>query len=650
MKKRPKSHTVMDFLKPYQQSMTVLSICLLLSVWSLVLLNQDLNQGQWNSSLTDSGKVLTTNSTVKRKSSNSLLWNRLTENNHLFKKDSILIGSGGSAALELNNGEKIELGEDSFFVLEPGSNLDTQLKRGALILTQNGERTLLESNADGTLSRKKLLTSLKLPEKNAQFILPDGSDTVDVEFEWTTDSENSNDFTIELSENKKFTGKRILPKEGKYILPKGSYFWRIVQGEEVVSEIRNFTVVKLLPLSLSSPAQSETITRIDFNLPIPFRWKAQKKGLITGRLDKLVIAEDKEFKKVTVENSISPTTGFTEVKLPKEGTYFWKIVSSVKDDSTVESPVQNFQLVQADNLKIQLQAPKDNTVLSKKEGILFQWDLAGVDAESTLEVTEFAAKKPVYTQTTKGTSVIWNNTATGSFLWRVSAKNGLKTISISEWRVLTLLNGIPLRLVSPAPSTSFVFWEPAPQFNFSWEKENSASEYVLDFSDSANFTKILSSQETGENEIQSSKVKLPLGKIFWRVRAIDKDKLTFSMSEARELTYDHPPLLPAPANFDPPDGTTWDVVKEGKELFVRWDAVPEAKKYEVTVSGNAISTFNTRVDSPELALRRYKSGNYTITVSAVDRMGRPGIVLGPVHLTLRYSTLKAPEAEEPEIK
>lgn len=650
MQKMPKSHNVMDFLKPYQNTTIFLSLCAFLCLISLVLLNQDLNPAKWESELADSGKVVTAHSYVRRKKSNSLIWNKLANNNHLFHKDSIQVGPESSATFELNNGETVELGPDSFFVLDLKSRIESQLKRGALVLSQNGERTLLESNADGSVTRKKLLVQLESPLNNAQFVLPLGKDSQEIEFDWIVqeDQEELQEVKIALSRNKTFTSL-IFPKEGKYLLTEGTYFWRLQDEQEPVTEVRTFHISRLTPLTLVSPANGENIVRIDLGLPISFNWKPIKTQKFKEQLDKIIIAEDKEFKKIVLESIISQAAGFANIKLLKEGTYFWKLISQVEGTSA-ESEIRNFHLTQTENLSIKLLEPKENVVLRKSETLLFQWELTGVDAEAQVEVIDFGTRKNLFAQTTKGSALSWKDPVIGSHLWRVSAKNALKNIATSSWRVITILGGTPIKTFSPLPGLSKQFWEEMPVLSFEWEKFPSSNSYALDFSETPSFSKILLTQITTDSEIKSDKFKMPLGKLYWRVRAIDSEEQTINMSDAIELTYDHPPTLAAPTGFSPPEGSTWDVVKEGKDLLIQWEPVEFAKAYEVTIAGSNTSTFSTRVDKPELILKRYRSGKYNVSVAAVDVVGRIGQALGPVHLNVHYSPLRAPTAEEPEIK
>ncbi len=643
---------VMEFLKPYPKTLILLGLSLAFSLFCLLSLMKDIDGDSWNASQKQFGKVLKTTREVKRKNVTSLMWNKLSDKNHLFFKDSILVGRRSDATLDLTSGEEIELGEDSFFMLDPSRKIEDSPFRGTLVVNEKGQRTLLETKSDGTLQKTQLSVSLKSPKNHETFFLIKENRKA-VDFDWVENSDTTiSSPQLQLSENPKFLGNRVPnPSNSKsFLLKPGTYYWRLVEGESTLSETYSFTVEKIEPLKPFSPFVSENIVRSDLVSPLTFTWKKSAQSNSSQRSDWLQVSSESDFKEKWIDREVLPSTGFIEEKILKAGTYYWRLLTKAGDE-TLESETRSFQITQSDIVDLKPLFPADNTVVKTGEPILFRWQNSNSASENHIEIVDYRTKKPLIFESVRGQSFSWKEVLTGQYMWRISAKNALRTLASSDWRLVTVTSKDSLALKSPADKESHIFWEKPETFTFEWEKDLEATEYMVEFSNSHDFKKLLSSRSNLTTELKSEDAKLPLGSIYWRVRALDSNQVTLNLSQPRLIVYDHPELLKAPTQFKPESGSHWDVVKEGKEALIQWDPIEEAKAYAVSVEKEGATVFNTQVEKPELALTRFKSGKYKISVSAIDRLGRVGVQPEkPMELIVKYSSLTAPEAEAPEVK
>lgn len=85
----------------------------------------------------------------------------------------------------------------------------------------------------------------------------------------------------------------------------------------------------------------------------------------------------------------------------------------------------------------------------------------------------------------------------------------------------------------------FLQTEQEPFIWLEWKKVNGAVSYTLEISDKEDFSKTLISTNLDKNRFLIKK-RVPLGKLYWRVRAEKKDATEISdWAEKREFTIYH---------------------------------------------------------------------------------------------------------------
>src|SRR5688572_15295822 len=89
------------------------------------------------------GTVTACDSDARRRHSDSYLWSRLSQGQPVFRRDSIRVGPQGFANVELKDGTKIELGENSLVIIDDPKTLALRFVRGSFIVAdERGERAV----------------------------------------------------------------------------------------------------------------------------------------------------------------------------------------------------------------------------------------------------------------------------------------------------------------------------------------------------------------------------------------------------------------------------------------------------------------------------------------------------------------------------
>lgn len=132
----------------------------------------------------------------------------------------------------------------------------------------------------------------------------------------------------------------------------------------------------------------------------------------------------------------------------------------------------------------------------------------------------------------------------GSYKVRVSALDEAnKPTSVSNIQEAIYSHRPPLaapKLIEPFNNASiFLQKNTEPFIWLEWSKSQNATSYKVEVSNSKEFKKLILSSEQKENRFLI-KTKLPLGKIFWRVRARSLDNNEYSdWTEPRHFMLHH---------------------------------------------------------------------------------------------------------------
>jgi hypothetical protein len=147
------------------------------------------------------------------------------------------------------------------------------------------------------------------------------------------------------------------------------------------------------------------------------------------------------------------------------------------------------------------------------------------------------------------TAALWSQVQPGQFYYRVYARGNNGTLSLPS-DIGSILVDAPVikqnisliapKLMEPYNNTSiFLQTEQEPFIWLEWKKVAGATNYIVEVSDKEDFSHTILSTNSDKNRFLI-KNRIPLGKLYWRVRAEAKDSDDKSeWTEKREFTIYH---------------------------------------------------------------------------------------------------------------
>lgn len=202
-----------------------------------------------------------------------------------------------------------------------------------------------------------------------------------------------------------------------------------------------------------------------------------------------------------------------------------------------------------------------------------------------------------------------------------------------------------LLLIALSSTSSF-----AKDISLKWDPIDDAVRYVLEIqSHSGEMKKRV--VKPGKNKWEGD---LPFGIYTYRVHAIDRVERPGEWSEASPLV-----VLPSsPRPLSPEDGADIRILEKSDSKIFKWESVPEAQEYQLSVLKDGTSVLTRTVEGTEADLRELGPGEYTWTVLPVIRApdrapaslaGRKweGQASKPASFEIAYQKLDEPKAITP---
>lgn len=586
------------------------------------------------------GKIHFKNRVAQRKFSAATLWGELETNSIVYNRDTIRTEDLSEAVIELNDGTRIEMDENSMIVLnisqaeaeidfaygaiqarsstarageevelkiskgdkvvkatdgdvklaggKDDEDLVVTLESGQAVIEKDGEATELQENQRAVVSKEKievkpLVLRLSAPREHEQFFTGQGA--APVNFSWSKGE--AQEVRLEVSRDRSFTrvaAATAAAGSGAALrLPDGNYYWRISgrdgQGQRQTSSVRRFRVIERKQLQLFSPLNDQKFSYTAEPPLVNFSWN--KDDFASGY--ELEISGSRDFsgarKVATLTTSVS--------RALEPGTYYWRVSTrSARQGAATQSGVFRFSVSQLQKQEPpRPQHPRGRTihqVLLKKQGEMFNWlgnrELANYEMEIARDAG-FGAK--VLSRTTDGNFVrIREDLAAGAYFWRVRGRDrrGLWT-DFSTPAAFQVGATEKLRLNAPAPNATInVFELGARGLSLDWQPAGLQGQYRVTLARNAALNGA-DNFPPGRN----SALRLPeleAGTYYWKVTLLDGDQVV-TESEVRSfrITAD----LPAPVITFPARGGRVDMTRRDSLDFV-WQAVPGAREYEVVFS------------------------------------------------------------------
>lgn len=649
----------MEFLKPYPRTLLFVSVLFLLGASSFYLLMKDMSSNKGKHSGVLSGKLVHSVQEVKRKSAQSFVWDRAERGEELYEKDTILVGPESRAEIELKNGDKLEIAENSLIRLESTKNLEASFIRGSGIIRSETGDKIIRVNEEGVTTIEELHARLNLPRALEKIYVEEDSE-VEVFFRATLKGEQKEDrsVTVEVSSSNKFikenTREIAYTKDTSLSLSVGQYFWRLRSEDKAISEVRKFEVVLASAVSLIAPSMNETVRGLDVPEIVSFRWASNETSYDSKVTHELVISENEDFSKITKKEKVKAYRGEVFLPVEKFGSYYWRIESQYSSEIKLFSETRLFHIEPMENIAMDVESPKKDSTFAINTDIPFAWKKVDSKVNYTLQIEDLNRKENKPVMSLETTRVLWNGKKDGVYRWKVSAQFKGKKVGESEWSQFSVFDGTPVQLTSPKAQDRIEFWKVEKAFEFTWEKDSAIERegrtYVLEVSPERAFENKVIEHRTTETKVASSEISLPQGNLFWRVKLVDEDNHVIKQSETIAFYYGSPSVLEAPAAIFPATDLVWDMAKEGKDLKAEWKEVRDATAYEVMIERQDGTKKIVRTEKPEVELQGVKSGRYQWTVRAIDPLGRKGEVTSPKHLTIARGKLPAPDVSAPKVE
>tara|TARA_B110001454_G_scaffold219202_1_gene251947 strand:+ start:25770 stop:27953 length:2184 start_codon:yes stop_codon:yes gene_type:complete len=532
---------------------------------------------------------------VRLRASDSFTWNSAHKSEVVFERDSVFTGKRSQTQIDLVDGSKIFLNENSLVTLvSKNGNLELNLRYGN-IQTEIVQSSKLELKAGSQkiLLNKESKTS-KLEIKKTKFGL-------------TKIKLISGKLSVKQTTNSNV--EALVPEQPLVIKPTG-------------------VVQKLVPGSITLITDDKT-TFFQSSLEKTFYLDWHSQGT---EKNELTIGKDKDFK--TVVLTASNIKSKVLVKDLPAGTYFWKISGQESSGATITTPERTFTVQYLEKLaiveptegkKFDVEVKGDTS--AHREPVKISW----TNIYETIQVQ--LATTPDFSQPIYDKELIKSyalNQMLGNGTYYVRAR-GKKQALVSDWsetrtfEVFVHLKEIVKPDVPILLSKKLTFNTSASRSPSSinpivvkWQPSAQATKYEVEMSfKDPNFSKPvkLSSKTTQVNFVPKA-----YGPHYYRVRAINSEDVSSDFSEVGELQtkFNAPKLNTVPPvvlRGDNPDGAAPEAT-----MKLSWNPVYLASKYVVEVSDSkdfqAPEKFE--LNSTSLTYNVKKTGEFHFRVIASD--------------------------------
>lgn len=596
---------------------------------------------------------------ARRKHSSSFVWSSVSPGATLYRKDSLKIGPGGTASIRMNDGSRLDLGENSLIIVDDLKQLALNFMRGSFIVRgAEGDREI-SVGRDGKTVTKELAVRLTAPKAGARVFVQQRQ-TAQIAFAWefrVPISPFDGAPVLQISSDRSFprNGTRDLPLPDSKTqalpaaLPPGHYYWRLSNAQGPLTEARPLFVVVAEPLKPMYPDTGSKVSVWGKSSPVQFRWVAQASDVATSS-HWLEISREPGFETLHASESVDAETGTATIRNLPDGQSFWRLRSAYGQVSVVSAPVP-FSVTTTERLVVKLSEPSEGAAIEARPLLRFTWQFEDTSTEFRWELSQGNAAPRFFR--TRARTLDWNAPTPGEYRWRVLAVRDEQIVGESPWRSFSIFPGAPLTLVAPADASAITFWNKPVKFRFEWKADDAASAaggYRVRVGRDVDLTQGVQVVSTRGTELASDALKLTPGTWFWRVE-VPNGKGAAKTSRVARFRYGPPEALRAPLIQGPDAGASFPVLEEGSDPVLTWEAVEDAKEYEVTLERSGAPPVRKLTRALRISTKGLPAGTYRWTVRAVDPNGKPGDASLARELTILYGKrLRAPESTEYEVE
>ncbi|MBL7545883.1 MAG: FecR domain-containing protein [Bdellovibrionaceae bacterium] len=507
------------------------------------------------------GNVKIAENDVRVRASDSFTWNPARKSETVFERDSVFTGKRSQTTIDLVDGSKIFLNENSLVTLvAKNGRLELNLRYGNIQTEINPTSKLdLKAGSQKILIDKESSSS-KLEIKKPKY---------------------------GLTKIKLVSGKASLKQSANSAVEK------LVQDQSVVVKPTGTLqkaatgVITLITPNQTQFFQSPTAKGFDLD------WHSQgtEKNVLT-------ISKDKDF---TIIAYTEPNIK-TKVHVPnlEPGDYFWRVSGTDLNNTNIQAEARTFKVQALEKLAI-IDPPADKrfeievkgNINAHKEPIKISWTNIYDIIQLQLSKSETFQENILDKEFTKIFS-IEHSLPSGIYFTRVRGK---KNNLHSEWsdtrtfEVIVKPKGLikpdtPVLLTKKLIFNSIQSRSPSSisPTTIKWKEPNNAEKYEIEFS--VRDAKFLKPTKFSSKSVQFNFIPKTNGPHYYRVRAISSDNVAGDFSDVGELqtklhspTLDKvPPVVIRSGNPDSPAPST--------QMKLNWSPVYLAEKYIVEVSRN----------------------------------------------------------------
>ncbi len=540
------------------------------------------------------GMIINYNNDVRLKRTSEVQWEQLDQNQIIVNEnDAVFTGQASTATVNLDPNSVI--------------NID---KETLIRIKANNEIILKEGNIN--LKLKKNTTPLTLVLGDKRYKL-----------------KTQKDSNIKVSQINSHS--TILVKVGEIDITDNQLQKSASTGQilELKDEVINIYNEKI---TLKAPKGDLFFTDIT---PIEFRYES---NIIPSGIEII------HFNKKTLHQ-------LNKQVLLKPGHYKWKLVY---DDKNIESPLNEFNIIQLTNAP-HLLKPKNNYSIksySKNVDVFLQWE--NRQRNSKLEII---GQNSRITESTLESNFTLPMTNGGKFKWRVKTFDRYIQSNFSEFQ------NFDIEFLNPSHQTALQFElkRPGQELEFEWKsRQNSTTTFTL--SKSSDFSEILYQVETKDNKVK--KIIPDVGLYYWKVE--NSHGITPVKIEIRPS----PPPTRAPKiknkkvikRLSLPIKTSFllnqllfssaHASNSSNSILIEWEKMEEAKTYEIEIfdqNNNLLKTFTTNTASLEWSPLNY--GQYFYRVRYKDFWNRysPFSSKAEIHIQKLEKTVKKKTQSKPTL-